>query len=197
MPAVLNRALQQTDFYKGAGGGLYFCRMIVLRRLTPADAEMLSEIGRESLVQSHGHSAPAAVMQAYVDRAFSTAACRAELTDEHNIFCGAFYNGQATGYFKIIFDSPHTAVNIQPVTKLERLYLLNDFYNLKLGHRLLAEALEVSKAHGNRGMWLNVWKKNERAIRFYEKQGFETVGESEFVLTESHSNPNWVMALRY
>ena len=62
---------------------------------------------------------------------------------------------------------------------------------------MLAEAIELSTAHGDRGMWLNVWKKNERAIRFYEKQGFETVGESEFVLTKTHSNPNWVMVLRH
>jgi len=40
-------------------------------------------------------------------------------------------------------------------------------------------------------------EKNERAILFYQKQEFETVGESEFELTATHSNPNWVMLLRY
>ena len=171
--------------------------MIFLRRLTTDDAEMLSGIGGISLLQSHGHSAPAEVMQAYVDKAFSVEACRAELADEHNVFYAVFYNEQTAGYLKIVYNSPHPAVLLQPVTKLERLYLLNEFFGLGLGHRLLAEAIELSTAHGDRGMWLNVWKKNERAIRFYEKQGFETVGESEFVLTKTHSNPNWVMVLRH
>lgn len=168
-----------------------------LRRLTPADAELLSETGGVTLLQSHGHSAPAEIIQAYRDKAFSAEACRAELADEHNIFHAVLYNGQPAGYSKIIFNSPHPAVPAQPVTKLERLYLLNDFFNLKLGHLLLEQAVDLSKAHRDRGMWLNVWKGNERAIRFYEKQGFQTVGESKFVLTETHSNPNWVMFLSY
>lgn len=136
-------------------------------------------------------------MQAYVDKAFSVDACRAELADGHNVFYAIFYNNQPAGYSKIVFNSPHPAVKAQPVTKLERLYLLNGFHGLGLGHRLLEQAIGLSKAQGDRGLWLNVWKKNERAIRFYGKQGFQTVGESEFVLTETHSNPNWVLLLSY
>ena len=170
---------------------------MILRRLTVADAGLLSKIGGVTLLQSHGHSAPAEAMQAYVDAAFSVEACRAELEDEHNIFHAAFYNGQPAGYSKIIFRSSHPAVPLQLVTKLERLYLLNDFFDLKLGHRLLEQAIELSKGHGEHGLWLNVWKGNGRAIRFYEKAGFEIVGESEFVLTQTHSNPNWVMVLAY
>ncbi|WP_172623158.1 GNAT family N-acetyltransferase [Flavisolibacter ginsenosidimutans] len=171
--------------------------MSLLRRLTVADAELLSEIGGITLIESHGHSAPAEVMQAYKEKAFSLETCRAELADGGNVFYGAFYNGQAAGYSKIIFNEPHPAVQLQPVTKLERLYLLSDYYDKKLGHRLLEKAVALSKAQGDKGMWLDVWKKNERAVRFYEKQGFETVGESAFVLTETHSNPIWVMVLKY
>ena len=86
---------------------------------------------------------------------------------------------------------------MQPATKMERLYLLKEFYDLKLGQHLMQHAIDLSKAAGEKGMWLNVWKENERALRFYTKQGFEVVGESEFVLTETHANPNWVMLLRY
>jgi diamine N-acetyltransferase len=175
----------------------YFCAMISLVQLTPADAPMLAQMGGVSLLQSHGHSAPAEVMQAYVDKSFSVEACRAELEDAGNIFYAAFYNGEPAGYFKTIYNVPHAAIDIQPVTKLERLYLLNQFLDLKLGHQLLQKSIELSKAAGDMGMWLNVWKKNERAIRFYQKAGFETVGESQFVLTETHANPNWVMLLPY
>jgi diamine N-acetyltransferase len=173
----------------------YFRRMIVLRPLTIDDAPLLATVGRQTLLESHGHSAPAEVMQAYVDRSFSEAACRAELEDSGNIFYGAFYEGALAGYFKIIMSVPHPAVALQPSTKLERLYLLNTYLDLKLGHQLLQKAIELSKAAGEKSMWLNVWKENGRAIRFYEKQGFVTVGESDFVLTEAHSNPNWVMVV--
>jgi len=171
--------------------------MVSFLRLTPADAEMLATMGGASLIQSHGHSAAAAVMQAYVSKSFSVEACRTELADEANIFHAVFYNNEPAGYFKIVFGVPHPAVDAQPVTKLERLYLLDQFFGLKLGQGLMQKAIELSKAAGDKGMWLNVWKENGRAIRFYQKQGFEAVGESLFVLTETHANPNWVMWLRY
>lgn len=175
----------------------YFCPMSPFRRLTVDDAELLSKIGGITVLQSHGHSAPEEVMQAYVDTAFGLDSCRTELADKRNVFTAVYYNEQPAGYSKIIFDEPHPMVKLQPVTKLERLYLLNDFFGIGLGHRLLEQAIEASKAQGDKGMWLDVWKGNGRAIRFYAKQGFETVGESKFVLTERDSNPIWVMRKEY
>lgn len=176
---------------------LYFCPMVSYKRLTPGDAPLLAKLGGITVLESHGHSAPAEVMQAYANKSFSEEACRAELSDAQNSFTAVYYNGQPTGYFKLIFDTPHPLVPLQPVAKLERLYLLKEFYGLKLGHGSLQQAIELSKEHGDKGMWLDVWKKNERAIHFYQKEGFETVGESAFVLTETHANPIWVMLLRY
>ncbi len=171
--------------------------MISIVRLIPSDSLLLSTIGGTTLIESHGHSAPVEVMQAYVDKAFNIEACRKELVDEDNIFHAIYYNNEPAGYSKIVFDCPHTATTLQPLTKMERLYLLKEFYELKLGQQLMQHAIDLSKAQGEKGMWLNVWKENERAIRFYQKNGFEIVGESEFVLTETHANPNWVMLLEY
>jgi diamine N-acetyltransferase len=176
---------------------IYFCPMISTVRLTPEDAALLARIGGASLIESHGHSAPMETMEAYRDRSFSEEACRAELADEKNIFSAVYYNNEPAGYSKIIFNTPHPAVPLQPVTKLERLYLLKEFYGLKLGHHLLQQAIDLSKAEGDKGMWLEAWKGNERAIRFYQKQGFETVGEAAFRLTATHVNPAWVMVLGY
>lgn len=171
--------------------------MVSYKRLTPADAALLAQVGGVTVLESHGHSAPAEIMQAYANKSFSEEACRAELSDEKNIFTAVYCNGQPAGYSKIIFATPHPMVPLQPVTKLERLYLLKEFYGSRLGHGLLHQAINLSKDHGDKGTWLDVWKGNERAIRFYQKQGFETVGESEFVLTASRVNPIWVMLLRY
>ena len=171
--------------------------MISLQQLTPADAEMLAEVGSVSLLQSHGHSAPDEVMQAYVNKDFSIESCRSELANAAHVYWAAYYNDAPAGYFKIQYAVPHAAVPLQAATKLQRLYLLNDFLGKQLGHQLLQKAMALSKQAGDEGMWLNVWKENERAFRFYQKQGFEIVGESLFVLTETHANPNWVMWQKY
>lgn len=171
--------------------------MTSITRLTPNDAEMLSKLGAVTLMQSHGHSAPAAVMQAYVDKAFSVANCRKELADEANIFHGLYLDGTPIGYTKIIFRSPHPSITLRNVTMMERLYLLNGVFQKGLGEALLQHAVYLSKAADDAGMWLTVWQKNERAIRFYKKHQFRPVAEGRFVLTEAHANPTWVMLLQY
>jgi len=171
--------------------------MGLLLRLTTSDAELLSAIGGKTLIESHGHSAAPGVMQEYVEKNFSTEACLNELQDEKNIFHVLYYRNEPAGYYKIVFDCPHPEVSLSPVSKMERLYLLRSFYDLKLGQQLAQHAIVLSKGNGEKGMWLNVWKENYRAIQFYEKQGFKTIGESEFVLTSAHANPNWVMFLGY
>lgn len=171
--------------------------MALLRQLTEADAAMLAKIGGQTLLESHGHSAPAEVMQEYVNRSFREEACRTELSDPANVFYGAFHNSELAGYSKITLSAPHPAVLLHPVTKLERLYLLQAFHGLEWGRQLLQQAIAFSKAADEKGAWLDVWKGNEKAIRFYQKHGFETIAESEFVLTAARVNPVWVMLLRY
>jgi ribosomal protein S18 acetylase RimI-like enzyme len=50
-------------------------------------------------------------------------------------------------------------------------------------------------AHLEAGVWLYVWKENHRAVAFYQKMGFEIVGEGLFKISETHYNPNHVMYL--
>lgn len=42
--------------------------------------------------------------------------------------------------------------------------------------------LETAAASGYRTLWLGVWERNPRAIAFYERWGFATVGSHVFRL---------------
>ncbi|HYO23061.1 MAG TPA: hypothetical protein VER36_11700, partial [Flavisolibacter sp.] len=86
--------LHPSDFCIEHGQQLiYVCRMILMVRLAPADAALLSKIGSATLLESHGHSAPADILHDYVSKAFNEEACLCELSDAHNLFHGIFYNG--------------------------------------------------------------------------------------------------------
>jgi ribosomal protein S18 acetylase RimI-like enzyme len=171
--------------------------MTAIVKAKPEDAPLLSHISSLSIVESHGHSAPAHIMQAYVDEKLTEAALRRELKDPANIYYLLYYDGQPAGYSKIIYDVPIEAVQPSNITKMERLYLLREFYGLKLGHELMQFNINLSKEHGQAGMWLYVWKENDRAIRFYEQTGFRIVGDGFFRLTDNHANPNWQLYLSY
>jgi ribosomal protein S18 acetylase RimI-like enzyme len=46
----------------------------------------------------------------------------------------------------------------------------------------MTEALEQARRRGAAVLWLGVWERNPRAIRFYEKCGFADAGSQTFVL---------------
>ena len=54
------------------------------------------------------------------------------------------------------------------------IYVLSEYYDRKIGYRLMNEAISMLKEYNTIFVW--VLEKNERAIRFYHKYGFEFDG---------------------
>ena len=52
----------------------------------------------------------------------------------------------------------------------------------KVGKFLLEHAIYSAKQKQKKYIWLSVWKKNERALRFYEQNGFYRIGTHCFIL---------------
>lgn len=171
--------------------------MITIVKATNDDFQLLAGVARQTFIESHGHSGPAEDIHNYIQEKFREEACREELNDPNNIYHFIYYDQQLAGYSKIIFDAVHPAILSKKVTKLERLYLLANFYSLKLGYDLIQFNIELSKKSGQEGMWLYVWKENERAFRFYTKAGFTIIGSYDFKISPTHANPNYHLLLIY
>ena len=167
--------------------------MISIVRGNENDYELIADIGKVSFIESHGNSATQADIDFYVKRKFTLNAVKKELSNPENIFHVVYYNGEAAGYSKIIFNNPYQNSPNKNIAKLERLYLLQKFYDFKLGFQLLNLNIDLAKQHNQYSIWLVVWTGNERAVKFYQKTGFEIVGHNFFKISESHSNPNYEM----
>jgi ribosomal protein S18 acetylase RimI-like enzyme len=171
--------------------------MTSIVKANEADFQLLADIGKISYIESHGSSAKTADINTYLNENYNYEVFKDELRNPKNIYYIIYYDKQPAGYSKIIFNSPHSNIQIKNVTKLERLYLLKAFYGLKLGFELFNLNVELSKNSNQAGMWLFVWKENHRAVSFYKKIGFKVIGSYDFKLTETHSNPNHHMFLKY
>jgi len=171
--------------------------MITIQRAAINDAQLITDIGIQSFHESHGHSGPPADIESYVSSTYNLKVVQDELRNPGKIFHVIYYSNQPAGFSKIILNGPHPLVKAKNVTKLEKIYLLKDFYNLKLGWNLFQVVINLSKEQKQTGMWLYTWTKNERAVRFYKKNGFGIIGETFFKISDSHSNPNYVMYLKY
>jgi len=159
------------------------------------DIKLLADIGRVSFIESHGNSASEADINKYVNEKYTYEVFKEEISDPENIYHIIYYNDQPAGYSNINFNAKHSNIQMKNITKLDRIYLLKEFYGLKLGYELFTFNVELSKKNNQAGMWLFVWKENQRAVNFYIKTGFNIIGSHDFKLSETHSNPNHQMLL--
>ncbi|MAD96741.1 MAG: GNAT family N-acetyltransferase [Flavobacteriaceae bacterium] len=168
-----------------------------IRKAQVADCKELSEVAIASFLPAHGHSSPKEDMDNYIQNNFSEGNLRKEIADSANEYQVLIYENNIVGYFKINPNLTTSFSEMTAITYMSRLYVLQEYYNFGFGKKLLQKAIEVSKIRGQEGMWLKVWVENQRAINFYKKMGFEIIGTSDFVISETHSNPNFVMLKKY
>ncbi len=66
--------------------------------------------------------------------------------------------------------------------ELRRIYLLHRFQGLGVGRALMDAAVDAARELGRSRLLLGVYGKNFQAIRFYEKAGFQQIGERYFTV---------------
>ena len=119
------------------------------------------------------------------------------MQDPENIYHILYYNNKAAGYYKIILNSPYENCTIQQISNFERLYLQKEFYNVHLGQQLFDFNANIIKESSRSGIWLFMWKENQRAFNFFNKKSFIIIGSHDFKISENLSNPNHQMQLRF
>lgn len=68
----------------------------------------------------------------------------------------------------------------RPVTELSKLYVHPAQHGGGVADALMASVVEGARQAGHAGIWLGVNQQNERARRFYRRQGFEVAGTKHF-----------------
>ncbi len=166
-------------------------------RISKNDADLLSRLAIQSFIESHGHSASPEEIRNYYTQYYNEQALAEELTEAKNIFHIIYYDGKPAGFSKLILNCALTEISLENVAKLERIYLLQEFHDLKLGWKLFEFNRKLAESNGQNGMWLYVWKENSQALNFYKKAGFKIIGNYDFRISPTHINPNHVMILQF
>ena len=98
--------------------------MISIIKATVNDYKPIVEIGKISVEESHRESCSAKDLKDFLDKHYNKEVIQEELMDENNIYHIIYYNGIPAGFSKIILNAPHTNIQQQNITKLDRIYLL-------------------------------------------------------------------------
>jgi len=147
-----------------------------------SDIKGLQRIGRETFAASFGAENSASDMQKYLDENFNTEKVKSELENPDAEFYFAETDQQIVGYLKINTGNTQTETSIENALEIERIYVLAPYQGQGVGRLLFDKALEIAKSKAVENLWLGVWEKNLKAIRFYEKNGFVAFDQHIFKL---------------
>lgn len=159
--------------------------MIKIIKAKEKDSEVIALLGTITYTESHGHFIEDKNdLMKYNRDAFSVSKTKLDINSPNNFFYIIYKDYLPIGYAKLVLNKFHKNVASQNSCLLERIYILNDFIPLKLGQQFLIFLENKSKELGLDTMWLSVYKMNNRAIRFYERNYFKAVGKTTFLVNE-------------
>ena len=171
--------------------------MFSIRNAQRTDAPDVSHIGRISVEYAHRDSCSTADLTAFLDRTYSHEEIEAEISDPLNIYRIIEWEGVPVGFSKIILNAAHQNISGSHVAKLDRIYLLPEYVDRKLGRELLKFNIDFTARNHQTGIWLFTWVGNHRAINFYHKAGFRIIAPHRFKVTETHYNEHYQMLLDF
>ena len=171
--------------------------MIKIVKTTVKDAFLLSKLSVETFLPAHGHAASKEIMDNYIANNFNEENFVKELSNPNYQYHLIYYKNEIAGFSKVIFNTENENLEHKNVTKMERLYLKKEFYNLKLGQELMDFNIKLCEENKQSGVWLYVWVENHKAINFYKKVGFTQAATYNFPLTQTETRPNYVLYLEF
>jgi len=153
-----------------------------IRQATILDLATLQSVGRQTFAETYSDGNSAENMTMYLAEGFSEEKLGAEIQHPESAFYLAYVNEEVIGYLKINYGAAQSEVQDPRALEIERIYVLKEYQGKQVGVRLCEQALAIAFDRKAPFIWLGVWEKNPRAIRFYQKQGFVEFGEHIFQL---------------
>jgi ribosomal protein S18 acetylase RimI-like enzyme len=161
---------------------------IVIEEAKLDDALEISKIAKETFVLACPKKSDVHEIKAYSEKNLNPSNFQKLICAQSSCVICAFVNDELAGFVVLEFGSicPDTPSLKKPV-KLQKFYVKAKFHGTKVTGKLMEEAKNVCIKEKYTDIWLSVFSKNERAIRFYSKFKFVAVGTTNFTMgSETH-----------
>ncbi|AUD07281.1 GNAT family N-acetyltransferase [Spirosoma pollinicola] len=170
-----------------------------IRLATLADAAILTDLSAVTMREAFGppHN-PADLVDEYIESAITQPILDTELADfRSTFFLMVSPDGTPVGYAKLRKHAPPRRMKLRNAIEIQRIYLLASQIGQGQGRTLLNHCIDWAKAQGYDAVWLGVWERNERAIEFYKKMGFERFGFHYFQFGSERQRDYWLQKQLY
>jgi ribosomal protein S18 acetylase RimI-like enzyme len=157
----------------------------LIRTATAGDAEALSAFARQTFPLGCPADVDPADIVAFAAVELTATRFHDLLSDARTTTFLADSQGKIVGYTMFIRDERHAFIKEERVVELRKFYVDPAFHGQGLAHALMQAALG---RFGSETVWLSVFSRNPRAISFYQRYGFEVVGEQKFLVGKDPQN---------
>lgn len=131
----------------------------------------------------------------YLETSFTRSVVTQELNDPNCYNYLVKFKSKNVGILKITIDQGWGNWTAKDALYLHRLYLLKKVTGKNIGKAALDHAYELANNFCKKIIWLETMKKGD-AKNFYQKHGYEIIGDSQVVLPRvlTGEKEMWVMA---
>lgn len=165
-----------------------------IRKVLPSEAGQLQQLSRQTFYEAFASQNTPENMTKYLTDKLSLPTITKELHHPFSAFYFAQHADQLIGYLKLNFENIQAENHAEKIIEIERIYVIKAHQGRQVGQYLIEFAIQKARETGAGYIWLGVWEQNQRAIRFYQKNGFVTFGYQIFMLGDD-AQTDWLMRL--
>jgi ribosomal protein S18 acetylase RimI-like enzyme len=149
----------------------------------PSDAVAIATIGRLSFRDAFARLFNSKKeLQEYLDVTYKPEKIARSIRKEDNIYFIAYVENVPVGFAKLKKNSLEPKIRSVAQMELQKIYVLSYYHGSGAGTALMNAAVAYAHEIQPDYLWLHVHVSNHKALRFYEKNGFNTSGKHFFTI---------------
>jgi ribosomal protein S18 acetylase RimI-like enzyme len=156
---------------------------LALRPASPRDAETIAALSIQVFLDTYATEGvrPDLAEEAFVE--YSVEAFAARLREPHRRFILAETGTGLVGYSEVLANEAAAPAGGVMGSQLVRLYVQPSMQGSGVGKALIASAERIASER-SKALWLIAWERNDRALAFYARRGYEDVGADTYTFRD-------------
>jgi ribosomal protein S18 acetylase RimI-like enzyme len=164
----------------------------IIRTATRDDAQLIAEISHQSFYDAFIIDNRPEDMNKFLTQQFTKGKLMLEVGNGENLFFLVYQEDEVAGYVKLRESRGPRTLGSSNALEIARLYAMVNMIGKGVGKILMQASIDHAISLGKDMVWLGVWEKNQRAIDFYHRWGFEKFDEADFLLGDDLQR-DWLM----
>ncbi|MCC6508675.1 MAG: GNAT family N-acetyltransferase [Pirellulaceae bacterium] len=151
---------------------------ITCRRVQADEVGSLGRLGRILFTETFGHLYSVADLNDFLDRVFSDQALTNDLESGRVVWIAELE--EWLGYIKMGPLSLPVDTGGRRAVELKQLYVIRPYHGRGVAGLLMDKFVQWARDQQADDLYVSCWSGNDRALAFYKRYGFETVGAYTF-----------------